>query len=227
MATVEDKVPPLAAGDNLSREEFLRRWEQHPEIKFAELIGGIVYMPSPLYVDHSDMDSLVGSWLGWYAAYTPGTKSSNNATALMLKDSPQPDNHLRILPRAGGQTSLKGKLLRGAPELAAETCRSRAAYDLHQKKDLYEKAGVLEYVAVLLYEQEIRWHQLRKGVYHRLKPTGEGIWKSTVFPGLWLNGQALLAENMPEVLATLQDGLQTPEHADFVRQLQLKMKKAN
>jgi hypothetical protein len=67
-----ESVPPLAAGDRLTREEFLRRWEAHPEIKKAELIGGIVYMSSPVSVDHGDMDNHVTTWLGVYAAGTPG-----------------------------------------------------------------------------------------------------------------------------------------------------------
>lgn len=37
----EQQVPPLAAGDKLTRAEFLRRWEAHREIKNAELIGGM------------------------------------------------------------------------------------------------------------------------------------------------------------------------------------------
>src|SRR5205807_626262 len=35
MATVGREVPPLNPGDNMTREEFLRRWEMHPEIKRA------------------------------------------------------------------------------------------------------------------------------------------------------------------------------------------------
>lgn len=50
-------VPPLASGDKLTREEFLRRWEEYPEIKSAELIGGIVYLPSPVSREHSVMDA--------------------------------------------------------------------------------------------------------------------------------------------------------------------------
>ena len=44
MATAAElRVPPLVAGDRLTRDEFLRRWAAHPEIKIAELLGGLVY----------------------------------------------------------------------------------------------------------------------------------------------------------------------------------------
>jgi hypothetical protein len=49
MATItEQYILPPRMGDQLTREEFLRRWEAHPRIKLAELIGGTVYMPSPV-----------------------------------------------------------------------------------------------------------------------------------------------------------------------------------
>src|SRR5437588_7933941 len=101
MATVIERVPPLAAGDKLTRDEFLRRWTAHPQIKNAELIGGMVYMASPVSVEHGDMDGDLGAWLGVYKAATPGTASGNNTTAFLLEDVPQPDLNLRILPDYG------------------------------------------------------------------------------------------------------------------------------
>src|SRR4030081_660453 len=84
--------PPLEAGDKLTRGEFLHRWEQHPEIKFAELIGGIVYMPSPLSLLHGATDYFAGGWLWVYQAHTPGTEGGSNVTTMMEDDeTPQPD----------------------------------------------------------------------------------------------------------------------------------------
>jgi Uma2 family endonuclease len=222
MSIVEQAVPPLLNGDNLTRDEFLRRWDAAPHIKFAELIGGIVYMPPPVALDHGDSDNDVAVWLGHYAAATPGTRASSNATMLMLDDAPQADIHLRILPEAGGQSSIEGLYLRGAPELAAEICRTSAVYDLHQKLTLYQEAGVQEYVAVLLFEQEIRWRRLEQGAYQLLAPE-DGIYRSRIFPGLWLDGSALLAGNMARVLTTLQQGLATADHADFAALLAKRM----
>src|SRR3989442_193806 len=132
----------LVAGDKLSREEFLRRWEAMPHVKRAELIGGIVYMPTPLSRDHGVVDTRADAWLAVYAAFTPGCEAGANTTWLMEEDAPQPDVHLWILPEYGGQARLQGLYPGGAPELATEVCRSSTAYDLHQKKDLYRSAGV-------------------------------------------------------------------------------------
>jgi hypothetical protein len=219
MATVEQEAPALAAGMKLTHEEFLRRWEMHPEITKAELIGGIVYMPSPVWPEHGDNESDLGAWIATYRIATPGTASGHNTTTLLLGDTPQPDINLRILREYGGASWVERKRLRGAAELIAEVCITSADYDLHVKYDLYEKAGVQEYIALLLEKREIRWHVLEDGRYNLLSPDADGIWRSRVFPGLWLDGQALLKRDMQSVLAVLQQGLRTPEHQAFVEKL--------
>jgi hypothetical protein len=221
MATVaEQSIPPLVSGDKLTREEFFRRWELHPEINRAELIRGIVYMPSPVSLEHGKSDADVGVWLHYYRIFTPGTESGNNTTSCMLEDeAPQPDIFLRILREHGGRSWEEDKLMHGSPELLSEVCRSSVAYDLHVKKDLYEEAKIQEYLAVLLYEQEIRWHVLTRGKYKLLEPDDDGIWRSRVFPGLWLDGKALLAGDLVAVMAILQKGLNSREHKAFVKEL--------
>jgi Uma2 family endonuclease len=220
MATVEEKkFPPLVEGQRLTRDEFMRRWECHPEIKRAELIGGMVYMPSPVGVDHGEMDIDVGFWLAYYAIFTPGTRGAVNTTILMSKDAPQPDSSLRILTEYGGQSSIQGKYLKGAAELNAEVCASSASYDLHQKFDLYQRAGVQEYLAVLLEESEVRWFRLGPNGFDRLLPGSDGIFRSIVFPGLWLDPKALFAGDRVRLLNVLQEGLNSPEHQAFVAKL--------
>jgi Uma2 family endonuclease len=220
MATaIDQRIPPLAPGDKLTREEFLHRWEAQPEIKNAELIGGMVFMAFPVSVQHGDMEGDIGGWLWSYKAATPGTACGHNTTSFNLEDTPQPDVNLRILPEYGGAAWVEDKFLHGIPELLAEISRSSVAYDMHVKLALYQAARTPEYLAILLHEQEIRWHVVEGDRYQLLAPDADGLWRSRIFPGLWLDGQALLAGNMPQVLARLQDGLASPEHQAFVAEL--------
>jgi Uma2 family endonuclease len=226
-ANVKQRIPELAAGDKLTRAEFLRRWEANPEIKNAELLGGIVYMPSPVSVEHGDMDGDVGIWLGTYRMATPGTDSGHNTTSFILNDTPQPDLNLRILPEYGGFSWVQGKYLGGRPELLTEIYRSSASYDLHVKLKLYEAAKIPEYLAILLEEEEVRWQVLVDGSYQLLSPDRDGLLRSQIFPGLWLDSKALLARNMQQVLARLQKGLRSPEHKRFVAELASRKKGGN
>jgi Uma2 family endonuclease len=217
MSTVEEKVELLYQGQRLTRDEFLRRWEALPHLKNAELIGGRVFMPSPVSAGHGTTDNRLATWIGVYAAYTPVCEPAGNATWLMLEDAPQPDDSLRKLTEFGGHSHLEGKLFAGAPELAGEVSLSSKDHDLHEKLELYQAAQVDEYLVVLVESKQILWHRLVKGVYERLLPSADGILRSQVFPGLWLDPAAMLTNNMAKVLATLLEGLQSPEHAAFVK----------
>lgn len=220
VATVELDIPPLVMGDCLSRDEFLRRWEAMPELKRAELLRGVVYMPSPLSRDHGGTDVDVTTWLGTYRAATPGCEAFSNATWLMgEEDAPQPDTSLRIRPDFGGQSTNEGILAAGAPEFLSETCVSSTSYDLHQKLTVYEQAGVREYLAVLVREQQVRWHQLKDGHFVVVPEPADGTYRSSIFPGLWLDSPALLAGNLARVLAVLNDGINSAEHRQFVERL--------
>ncbi len=59
-------TPPLLEGDSLTSDEFLRLYEEMPDLKHAELIDGIVFMPSPVTLDHGDFQLFLGGWLTLY-----------------------------------------------------------------------------------------------------------------------------------------------------------------
>jgi Uma2 family endonuclease len=197
-----------------------------PRLKHAELIEGVVYVPSPVsYRDHGEPHSLVITWLGVYRAATPGVGSGDNVTVRLDSahtdlNEPQPDALLRLEPSAGG-TSRVGPdgYIEGAPELIAEIAASSAAYDLHDKKDAYQRCGVQEYLVWQVYDRRIDWWELREGVYQPLPADEQGIVASRVFPGLWLQRAALLAGDMATVLAVVQQGVGTPQHTAFVERI--------
>lgn len=223
MPPIRQQTPPLVAGDRLTRDEFLRRWEAMPGLKKAELIGGIVYMAPLVGAEHGETDAGVTHWVQHYAIHTPGCNAGSNTTWYMLQDAPQPDAHLRLVRDCGGASWVEKGILHGAPELVAETTRSSTSYDLHQKKDLYEAAGVKEYVVVLLDDEEVLWHRLVGSKYQTLEVTPEGLLYSVVFPGLWLDPSALLRADMAKVLQVLEEGLNSPEHDAFARDLERKL----
>lgn len=216
------RLPPLEAGDRLTSAEFLRRYEAMPDVKKAELIEGIVYMPSPVSATrHGDPHALVVTWLGVYQSETPGVIASDNATCVLDADNtPQPDAHLRIDPDKGGAARLGDHgYLAGPPELAVEIAASSASYDLHGKLNAYRRSGVREYLVWRTLDEAVDWLVLREGRYEPLAPDEAGVLKSEVFPGLRLDPEALLRRDLARVLAVLREGTTSPEHAAFVARL--------
>ncbi|MFN0068421.1 MAG: Uma2 family endonuclease [Limisphaerales bacterium] len=208
----------LESGMNLEVEEFLRRYDALPEVKKAELIEGVVFMGSPVRIEeHAEPDSLLQGWLVTYSASTPGLQVAGNATIrLGPRNAPQPDALLRIRPEYGGQSanSDDGYVL-GAPELVAEISASTRALDLHGKKATYELLGVREYLVWSVDDAEVLWFHRHDGAFARLAPETDGVVKSLVFPGLWLDVPALLRGDTAAVLVRLQAGLATAEHRAF------------
>ncbi len=215
-------TPPLQAGDRLTRAEFERRYEAMPPETRAELVEGVVYlMSSPVSSEgHGTPHLALITWLGNYISQTPGTVAADNATVRLDNDNePQPDAYLRIEENCGGQSRLEDGYLEGPPEFAAEVSASTASYDLHDKRNAYRRNGVREYLVWRVWDRAIDWFALRDGRYDRLAPDADGCYKSDVFPGLWLDSKALLRNDLARVLAVLQQGLASPEHAAFVAQL--------
>jgi Uma2 family endonuclease len=213
------ETPPLESGDRLTRPEFERRYAAAPHIKKAELIEGLVYVASPLrHEQHGKPHGRLMTWLGVYQAYTPGTDFSDAPTVrLDLDNELQPDAVLFI---HDGQTHLSAEgYLEGAPELIVEIAASSAAIDLGSKKQVYRRNGVQEYLVWQSYENRLDWFYLTDGDYQPLPIDADGVLRSRVFPGLWLALADLLQAQMPQVLAVLQSGLQSPEHQAFVESL--------
>ena len=213
--------PPLRNGDRLTREEFLRRWEAMPEVKHAELIGGIVRMASPVSAFHKDFQFSMNVWLGSYIPATPGCGGGANGTWLMAPNEvPQPDLDFRILPEYGGQSRVEGAYAAGAPDLVIEVSQTTSVKDAGAKLRLYESCGVREYLIVRPERRQAAWRELFEGKYREIAPDKDGVLRSRVFPGLWLDTEALWDSDFARLQATVQRGLATAGHREFVERLQ-------
>ena len=218
---VTEKVPPLSNGDQLDAAEFCRRWNAMPNLRHAELIGGQVYMNPPVSAgSHGLPHGQILLWLGYYAAMTEGVEQiSESSVHFGPQDLPQPDAILRIKDQFGGTSRLVDSELHGAPELVAEVAASSASYDLFQKKQRYQENGVLEYLVWVVHERRFVWFALESTRYVQLTQARNGIIKSQLFPGLWLDTNGMLGHDQQKVLATANRGMQSPEYIEFAKKL--------
>ncbi len=214
-------IPKLESGDHLLGPEFERRYAALPDVKKSELIEGVVYVGSPVSHDHGTAHIRVSMLLGLYASRTPGVIAADNATVrLDKKNVVQPDVFLRIDPARGGRSRVEEDgYLAGPPELVFEVAVTSASNDLHAKRRVYRKKGVGEYVVWRVVEPGIDWFTFRGGAEKHLRAGRDGITKSRILPGLWLDCKALLSGDMTRALAVLEQGLKSPEHAAFIEAL--------
>ncbi len=153
---------------------------------------------------------------------TPGVEAGDNGSIrLDLDNEPQPDGFLIILPERGGQMRIgEDDYIEGAPDLVAEVAASSVSYDLGKKLRAYAANGVREYVVWRVLDREIDWYVNRGGRFERITPQADDTLRSEVFPGLWLDPAALMRGDVNAVLAVVQQGLNSPQHADLVARLE-------
>jgi Uma2 family endonuclease len=184
----------------------------------AELVGGVVRIVSPLSYDHSKVDSDISDWLGRYVWRTPGLRKGMDATVKLARDDEvQPDCLVRIVE--GGRSRIAGAFIEDAPELMVEVARSSLPRDLGEKRLAYERAGVLEYLIAAVDHDEVTWLTLRDGEFAPIVRDDDGLHRSSAFPGLCLDADALFRGDLDALFAALDRGLATPEHAEFVARL--------
>jgi Uma2 family endonuclease len=221
-ATTEVGRPLLYDGQRLDQPTFHELYLQTPENFRAELIDGMVYvMSSPVSPKHGRPFSCMNGFLYHYYINTPGTIGQGDTTTKLGPQSEvQPDCALLIDPDFGGQTGEDSKgYTTGCPELVVEISSSTLQIDLNAKKRAYEESGAREYLVYDEPHRKFHWFILREGKFEPFLKEDDGLYRSQCFPGLWFDEIAFLADDGLAVLATLRQGLGSPEHAAFVERL--------
>jgi Uma2 family endonuclease len=230
-------VPRLRDGERLDIAEFLRRYSADTRVLKAELIRGVVHVlrsrvvrngkeiiVSPIDAGgHSAPHANLVGWLSVYAAYTANVIPYAPVTNIQpeRENGLEPDGALRIHDDAGGQTEIgEDGYIHGPPELFLEVANTSRRRDTTVRRDECETAGVKEYLVWQTQAGVVEWFTLKRKKYALLSADAAGIVRSAVFPGLWLDVPALLAGDMARVLAVVQQGIASPEHAAFVAKLQ-------
>jgi Uma2 family endonuclease len=214
------RLAELENGDRMTREAFHRAYERAPRQFRAELIGGIVHLPSPLRRLHGQLHLRLGTLLWIYEGNTPGVEAGDNTTVLLGdKSEVQPDLYLRILSEYGGaSTTDRNDYVVGPPELIIEVAHSSKAIDLHEKLDAYKANGVREYLVAAVADRRMHWFDLSQG--QELVPDADGILRARYFPGLWMHLESLFDFKSQGLLDVLSKGLASPEHAEFISRLE-------
>lgn len=193
-----------------------------PEDFRAELIGGTVFVPSPVSRFHANYHADLMGILFNYRIATPGVNVLDNGTVILDDENePQPDAVLRIADEYGGASfTTEAGYVAGAPELHIEVAYGSESIDLNRKLQEYERTGVGEYLVLIVRDKTVRSFVLAEDAYAEQSLPTDRIWRSQRFPGLWLDVAALFEDRGPDLLQTLQRGLDSTEHREFVKSLE-------
>lgn len=218
---IDDEIPgcELRNGDRMTQPEFHAAYlEAPPDVK-AELIDGVVYLASSARMRHGTSQNVVSGLATLYAARTPGITPATEASAILDPGGEvRPDTFLRIDAERLGLTRINDRgYLEGPPEVVVEVSHASRSIDLHDKRRLYARAGVPEYFVLSIGEETLHRFHLQAGG-HDTYAAGETC-RSRLMPGLWLDVAAILVGDSAAAIATLETGLASPDHAEFVARL--------
>lgn len=209
--------PTLRNGDRLLLAEFKYLYANSPKIHHAELIEGHVYIAPSIYLPHATTQSQIIGLLSHYQIHTPLISCTGRISIELDKDNEvQPD---AVIWKKGDVITSDDAPLLGSPSLIIEVAASTRSYDLGVKKQVYRRNKVQEYLVLAAHEQEVHWFYWEMGAYKRIACDADGIYRSRVFPGLWLDAYAFWQNDAAELLATLNLGLDSAEHSTFVQSL--------
>ncbi|WP_459558498.1 Uma2 family endonuclease [Lacunimicrobium album] len=226
-ATAVQRTPILHEGDHLTFDEFIARWENMNEFerrgKHPELINGKVYMNAAAisYSGHGQPQRMILGLFEHFVAETPGVEWAAPVTAKLDDESgPEPDAELFILPEFGGNVQINNGFLTGTPDLVIEIAASSVSKDMFEKRDMYEQAGIPEYLVWRTEDRAFDYFRLEKQQYVHRTLDPEEKWFSRTFPTLVFDIHFLLAIDYRAALKTLRQSLASPAHAVFVAELQ-------
>ncbi len=191
----------LESGDHLTPAEFDAIYTDDYDGR-AELIDGVVYVPSPVrFGVHGSPHSWLATLLGAYAARTPGVAAGIDST-IRFEDGGrlQPDV---CLVRPGADSRMIDDYLVSAPGLVAEIAASSANIDMHEKMEVYRRNGVAEYLVWRVLDGAIDLFRLVDGAYVKVEADAAGVVHSTEFPGLVIPCAQLLAGDMAGAFETV------------------------
>ena len=215
---VPPEAPGLWDGAKMDRETFHHRYGQTPPGFRAELVEGQVrvWRPSDGTKAHGRTLSAASAWLAEYSFRTPDVRALTRVTVILGEGSePEPDAVLRR--QTAEEDAAEGDYVVGPPDLVVEVADTTCAHDFGPKRRDYERHGVSEYLIVDVSRERTCWYvRDASEIFVRQPPGDDGLLKSRVFPGLWLDPAGFFADDDDAVGDALDRGLASPEHAAFV-----------
>jgi len=215
----------LENGATMNADEFHELYASTGSESRFELVDGIVHMAPPLHDPHGSSSNKLQMVTALYEGMTPGV-IAHDGTSVRLDalNEVQPDCLIRVDDSCGGQSRVlvndRGErtIIQGAPEFVAEVAYSSRSIDFGRKLEAYLRAGVREYLIVNLADGQLSWFELPTKTL--IQAGDDGVLRSRVLPGLWIDAVALLEQRVQRCVDVLKLAGESDEHEAFCNRLE-------
>ncbi len=197
-------LPKVAPGDRMTDDEF---FQFAPADRKAELIGGILVMPSPAYDPHEDRQGFLLTILRTFVRHKQLgiVRGSHTAVHLQTGENYEPDVLFVAAERAN---IVRREGVFGAPDLVIELLSPGTAnYDWGVKRRVYAQSGVRE--LWLIDPNGLDGSAFFQRDESGLKEVSfqDNVLRSLAVPGFYLRADWLWPEsgNLPDEIGVLKE----------------------
>jgi hypothetical protein len=173
-----------------------------------------------LDVGQSALLTDIAMCINYYRLFSPGLYCCVHATVL-LNDSTRfcPGIIVQVNhgPLTQGEPEPSYNYFNGPPNFVLDVFPEGDLLDYEQRRECFERAGVIEYVAVRLMEPiEWIWNRLIDGKFSEIKTADNELIMSSALPGLWIPPYALKHQNWWAIMAAIARGVSRVGHHQFM-----------
>ena len=169
-----------------------------------------------LDVDLSALLTDVAMCINYYRLFSPGLYCCVHAT-VQLDDATRFCPGIIVQVNHGPLNQCQaGDVFKGPPNFVLDVFGDDLL-DYEHRRECFERAKVIEYVAVRLMEPlEWIWNRLIDGKFSEIKTADNELIMSTALPGLWIPSYALMHRNWWAVMGAIARGVSRVGHHEFM-----------
>ena len=113
-----------------------------------------------------------------------------------------------------------GRWFSGPPNFVLDVFPADDLLDYEHRRDCFERAGVIEYVALQDMESPgCLWNRLIDGRFAIIEEDDPGMIRSTALPGLWIPTAALRSRNWWSIMGSIAQGVTRLPHHDLMESI--------
>lgn len=108
----------------------------------------------------------------------------------------------------------------GPPNFVLDVFCGGGLEDYEHRRACYERAGVIEYVAVEDAPSPVwRWNRQVEGRFALIEEDDPGVIRSAALPGLWIPTEALRNRNWWQIMASISQGITRVGHHEMMESI--------
>lgn len=169
----------------------------------ADLINGVIYMPSPENTDDNELFIWLVTVINLFVRRNKLGQIYGSRVALRLAEKHGPEPDIAFVRNENMERVTRGGV-EGPADLAIEIVSPDSVErDYYLKRELYELYRIPEYWIIDEMDQTVTQLRLRQGKYREVRPK-KGEIHSQVLTDFWLRPEWLWQEPRPDEIDTLE-----------------------